>query len=150
METQIRLGPITAPAYLTVLGVNLLETVQRVLVVLFDDRLSLNGWTGSTIVLSWLSKPVSSWQTFIRSSISKIQSFLSFEKWNHVGSDGNPADICSRGVPADKIKNNSMWWHGPSWLSEKSSWPYCLITPAGVFPIQTVEAIVPTCQTSHL
>ena len=67
-----------------VLGVNLLETVHRVLVILFDDRLSLNGWTDSTIVLSWLSKPASSWQTFIRNRISKIQSFSSFEKWNHL------------------------------------------------------------------
>ena len=75
---------------------------------------------------------------------------MSFEKWNHVVSEENPADICSRGVPADKIANMSLWWHGPPWLSEKSSWPQSLITPAGIFPIQTDEAIISTCQTSHL
>ena len=133
-----------------VLGVNLLETVHRVLVILFNDRLSLNGWTDSTIVLSWLSKPASSWQTFIRYRISKIQSFLPFEKWNHVVGEENPADICSRGVPADKIADMSLWWHGPSWLSEKSSWPHSPITPAGIFSNQTDEAIISTCQTSHL
>ena len=56
-----------------VLDVNLLETVHRVLVNLFDDRMSLNGWTNSTTVLSWLSKPASSWQNFIRNRISKTQ-----------------------------------------------------------------------------
>ena len=38
----------------------------------------------------------------------KYNRFLSFEKWNHVASDENPADICSRGVPADKTANNSL------------------------------------------
>ena len=46
--------------FAAILGVNFLETVHRVLVVLFDERLSHNGWTDSTIVLSWLSKPASS------------------------------------------------------------------------------------------
>ena len=58
---------------------NLLETVRRVLVVLIYEKVSLNGWTDSTIALSWLSKPASSWQTFICNRISKIQSFLSFK-----------------------------------------------------------------------
>ena len=46
--------------FAAVLCVNLLETVLRVLVVFFDDRLSLHCWTDSTIVLSRLSKPASS------------------------------------------------------------------------------------------
>ena len=132
------------------LGMNLLETVHRVLVIFFDDRMSLNGWTDSTIVLSRLSKPASSWKTFIRNRISKIQSVLSFDKWNHVDSDENPADICSRGISADKMANKSSWWHGPPWLSDKSSLPHSLISPADNLPVQTDEIIIPTCQTSNL
>ena len=58
-----------------VFGVNLLETVHRVLVVPFDEKLSLNSWTDSTIVLSWLLKPATSWPTFIRNSFSQIHFF---------------------------------------------------------------------------
>ena len=39
---------------------------------------------------------------------------------------------------------------GPPWIFEKSSWAHSEIFPAGVFPIQTDETIVPTCQTRHL
>ena len=80
--------------------------------------MGLNDWIDSTIVLSWLSKPASSWQTLIRNRISKIQSFLSFEKRYHVGSDEILDDICSRGISADKISNNSLWLHGPPRCSE--------------------------------
>ena len=133
-----------------VLGGNLLETVHRVLVFLFDDRMSLNGGTDSTIVLSWLSKPASSWQTFIRNRISKIQSGLSFNKWNQVDSDENPADICSRGISADKTANKFWWWHGPPWLSDNSSLPHSPITPADIFPVQTDKTVIQTCQTSNI
>ena len=136
--------------YAAVLGVSLLETVHGVLVILFDDTMSLNSWTDSSIALSWLSKPASSCQTFIRNRISKIQSVLSFDKWNHVDSDENPADICSRGNSADKIANKSLWWHGPPLLSDKSSLPHSPISPADILPVQTDETIIPTCQTSNL
>ena len=133
-----------------VLGVNLLEKVHRVLVILSEDRMSVNGWTDSTSVLSWLSKPASSWQTFIRNRISKIQPILSIDIWNHVDSDENPADICSGGISADKIANKYLWWHGPPWLSDKPSLPHSPITPADILPVQTDETIIPNCQISNL
>ena len=106
MASRTRVAPVKSLClpeqglFAAILGVNFLETVHRVLVVLFDERLSHNRWTDSTTVLSWLSKPASSLQTFIRNIISEIQSFLSFEKWHHVASDENLADIGTRGVSA--------------------------------------------------
>lgn len=30
----------------------------------------------------------------------------------------NPADLISRGASAEQIKNNALWWFGPSWDTE--------------------------------
>ena len=32
----------------------------------------------------------------------------------------NPADLGPRGVLASQLKENQLWWHGPSWLTERS------------------------------
>jgi len=38
-------------------------------------------------------------------------------EWSHVKSEDNPADIASRGICATKLKDCSIWWNGPKWLS---------------------------------
>ena len=44
--------------------------------------------------------------------------------WNHCPGVENPADIGSRGEAASKLKDNTLWWRGPSWLSEPMmNWP---------------------------
>ena len=35
---------------------------------------------------------------------------------HHVTSKNIPADIVSRGLPAEELKGNFLWWHGPSFL----------------------------------
>ena len=55
-----------------VMGVIILGTVQRILVILFDYMLPLNGRTKSIIALSLFSVPDRSWQTFIRHSLVKM------------------------------------------------------------------------------
>ncbi|GFU11788.1 uncharacterized protein TNCV_2024661 [Trichonephila clavipes] len=35
-----------------------------------------------------------------------------------------PADLISRGLPLNDLKNNKIWWHGPKWLTMKQTeWP---------------------------
>lgn len=36
--------------------------------------------------------------------------------WSYVSTKENPADLCSRGVKARDLVNNSLWWHGPQFL----------------------------------
>lgn len=38
-------------------------------------------------------------------------------------STGNPADIASRGMAANKLVNSSVWWYGPDLLQcSQESW----------------------------
>ena len=46
------------------------------------------------------------------------------DEWAYVSTHENPADIGSRGVLASQLKNNELWWNGPTWLAEKpNDWP---------------------------
>ena len=78
-------------------------------------------WTDSSIVLAWLSKPASRWKTFVGNRVEEIHEFLRPSQFFHVRTHENPADILSRGLDASKLKNNTLWWHGPSWLSQFKS-----------------------------
>ncbi|XP_075162761.1 uncharacterized protein LOC142235393 [Haematobia irritans] len=75
-------------------------------------------WSDSMIVLAWLQKPPCSWTTFISNRVSKIVDLVGVDCWRHVRSEHNPADIISRGVQPKDLIDNSLWWHGPSWLSD--------------------------------
>ncbi|KII64479.1 hypothetical protein RF11_03887 [Thelohanellus kitauei] len=38
--------------------------------------------------------------------------------WMHISGTVNPADIASRGVSRDELRNNDLWCHGPTWISK--------------------------------
>ncbi|XP_065076070.1 uncharacterized protein LOC135699709 [Ochlerotatus camptorhynchus] len=81
-------------------------------------------WVDSTIVLSWLKAPPTTWVKFVANRVSKIQQATQHCAWNHVVSQLNPADCISRGTEAETILHNDLWWRGPPWLHlEPSSWP---------------------------
>jgi len=58
--------------------------------------------------------------------VNHIQETTNVEAWNHISSKKNPADLVSRGVDANILRNLSLWWNGPNWLQlEETSWPKC-------------------------
>ncbi|XP_062703704.1 uncharacterized protein LOC134286149 [Aedes albopictus] len=81
-------------------------------------------WTDSTVVLSWLAAPPSTWKTFVANRVAEIQEITSSAVWNHVSSEDNPADMISRGVNLRDLTECTFWWHGPRWLRLLSlPWP---------------------------
>ncbi|XP_065368746.1 uncharacterized protein LOC135961178 [Calliphora vicina] len=81
-------------------------------------------WSDSAIVLGWLSKPPSSWETYVANRTARIHELMSDVTWRHVPTHDNPADLGTRGCKAQHLVNNSLWWNGPSWLQKPSSeWP---------------------------
>ncbi|XP_072766488.1 uncharacterized protein [Anoplolepis gracilipes] len=81
-------------------------------------------WTDSKIVLVWLNSPARRWKTFVSNRISEIQGGSSPSEWRHVKSKENPADLISRSVTPEKLKNSDLWWKGPPWLNlNKKEWP---------------------------
>lgn len=80
-------------------------------------------WTDSTVTLAWIQSPSDRWKTFVANRVSAIQE-LTNENWHHIDTKSNPADLISRGASAKELRESSLWWHGPSWLSEdESKWP---------------------------
>lgn len=83
-------------------------------------------WTDSMVVLAWLRSPATRWKTFVANRVNHIQESTNVDAWNHVKSKENPADLVSRGMDANLLRDSRLWWHGPDWLQqEDSTWPKC-------------------------
>ncbi|UYV73935.1 hypothetical protein LAZ67_11001507 [Cordylochernes scorpioides] len=81
-------------------------------------------WSDSTIVLSWLRIMSGNLPTFIGNRVAEIQSCPQVREWRYVPTGDNPADIASRGIMGSELKQYSIWWTGPTWLSaESTEWP---------------------------
>lgn len=77
-------------------------------------------WSDSTIVLSWIAREPTQWKTFVANRVAEIQRETKEALWYHVKSEDNPADLLSRGVNPDKLKDKKMWWEGPQVLHQNS------------------------------
>lgn len=81
-------------------------------------------WTDSSIVLSWLAKPPCTWDTFVANRTSRILELVPDANWRYVSTHENPADLGTRGCKPQDLVNNTLWWQGPSWITNPcSSWP---------------------------
>ncbi|CAK1598128.1 unnamed protein product [Parnassius mnemosyne] len=56
--------------------------------------------------------------------VNEIQESTYGHTWSYVPSRDNPADLVSRGLKANVIKDTPMWWSGPSFLlRNENEWP---------------------------
>lgn len=116
----------------------LYETTRRA----FGERISeVRLWVDSTIVLGWLKKPPHTLKTFVANRVAKIQNKAREVSWYHVPSNQNPADLVSRGITLDELRNNQLWWNGPKWLTSEPQWPTNM---------KDAEVILPEVKTSGL
>lgn len=81
-------------------------------------KLEVHAWTDSMITLAWINGNLHRWETFVANRVSKIRDMVECEKWHHVGTKDNPADVASRGMDAADLKGCDIWWNGPIWLSK--------------------------------
>ncbi|XP_046608737.1 uncharacterized protein LOC124299524 [Neodiprion virginianus] len=82
-------------------------------------------WSDSKVVLAWLLSHPSRWKTFIANRVNFITTSLPADtQWGYVSTLENPADLPTRGLKPSELKDSSLWWHGPTWLTKPSSeWP---------------------------
>ncbi len=72
----------------------------------------------------WRMTLLLKWTTFLENRVSDIQDFIGPSNWRHVSSQLNPADVASRGISADKLIDDELWWKGPEFLlHSKETWP---------------------------
>jgi hypothetical protein len=76
-------------------------------------------WVDSQIALSWL-ETTGTLDTFVHNRVTEIRKHRS-AKFHYIRSNENPADLCARGTTSPKLKNLSLWFHGPGWLSAEES-----------------------------
>ncbi|XP_060524303.1 uncharacterized protein LOC132700786 [Cylas formicarius] len=88
------------------------------------DVQNIYAWSDSTIVLGWIRSPPCRWRTFVSNRVSQIQDNVAPERWFHIKSEDNPADLASRPVLPSDLVDCPLWWAGPAWLSRPSEeWP---------------------------
>ncbi|KAI8420767.1 hypothetical protein MSG28_007980 [Choristoneura fumiferana] len=97
----------------------------------YDDSVQLdtiNAWSDSSIVLSWLKAKPHMLQTFECNRVQDIQQSKRHITWRHVRSERNPSDVASRGMSARELIQFKLWW-SPDWLlREESQWPQLPVT----------------------
>ena len=113
----------------------LMHTVKNAL----QSQVKLDGvrfWLDSKTALSWIENK-GEWKQFVRHRVNEILKLTDKEDWAYCSTEENPADLGSRGVLASQLKENQLWWRGPSWLTERpDDWP--VLTES----LQTPESLI--------
>ena len=85
---------------------------------------SVCAWLDSQIALAWIRIPSSRWKVFVANRVEEIQQKVPPSQWRFCSGSQNPADLVTRGISAAHLKESSLWWNGPHWLRQPSSyWP---------------------------
>ncbi|KAJ8955219.1 hypothetical protein NQ318_000244 [Aromia moschata] len=102
----------------------LAQLTEKVMNALNTNVNDIFYWCDSKIVLAWIAAPPNKWKTFVCNRVAEIQRLTNINRWNHVRSHENPADLISRGLLLENLIQNKLWWSGPAWLLEDSNcWP---------------------------
>ncbi|XP_076660353.1 uncharacterized protein LOC143363689 [Halictus rubicundus] len=85
---------------------------------------TMHAWTDASVVLAWVRSHASRWKPFVAHRVAEIQRLLPDVEWRHARTDENPADLATRGISAQVLVDDDLWWSGPSWLSgPQQDWP---------------------------
>ncbi|XP_059221615.1 uncharacterized protein LOC131996178 [Stomoxys calcitrans] len=93
----------------------LLARLLKKIIHIVEGNIEVYAWSDSTITLAWILNNKNK-NKFIRTRVEGIRNLVPQAQWRHVKSKENPADLGSRGVSPDKLKELDLWWYGPQWL----------------------------------
>ena len=80
-------------------------------------------WTDSTTVLWWLQTAHKNQQVFVAIRAAEILENSSMDQWRHVKGVENPAEIGTRGMSIEGLRE-SVWLNGLTWLQkDEDDWP---------------------------
>jgi hypothetical protein len=81
-------------------------------------------WTDNSSTLHWIRGSPSQWKPFVANRVMEIQSLLDPSVWRYCPGPQNPADVPTRGMSSNELKESRLWWEGPAWLrSSEEEWP---------------------------
>ncbi|XP_065180039.1 uncharacterized protein LOC135810477 [Sycon ciliatum] len=103
-----------------VMGFRMVKFIQSQLQL--QNNIPTYLWTDAKCVLHWLTTP-HHLSTFVANRVKEVKSNQQLQ-FRHVQSQDNPADIATRGLQPEELKESSLWWQGPAWLAgDKEDWP---------------------------
>ena len=80
-------------------------------------------WTDSSTVLQWLQTAHKKQQVFVANRAEETRENSSMDQWRQVKGVENPADIGTRVMPIEGLKE-SVWLNGLAWLKRsEDNWP---------------------------
>ena len=127
VSSKARVAPLSSMSIprLELMGAVLcLRLAMSIADVLNIDKDLLEFWTDSMNVLWWLCRPSRDFKTFISNRVGEIQESSKPEQWHHVPTSTNPADLLTRGMTVQTLKNSLLWWEGSEFLKDRQdSWP---------------------------
>ena len=81
---------------------------------------SVHLWVDSLVVLHWIRNQ-KAWKQYVHNRVEEIRGLTSVGDWNFCPGELNSADLPSRGVNAKELVGNTLWWHGPSNITDQSN-----------------------------
>ena len=102
-------------------------------------------YTDSRNALCWISTPAHESKTYVYNRSAEIQRASEPEQWAHVATEVNPADIATRFVSIEDLKDNKIWFEGPPFLKDpKFTFKKFEPKPSDITPEVTKELKNPT------
>ena len=81
-------------------------------------------FTDSLINLYRIKNGPEKYKLWVANRLAEILSHTKPEQWRHCAGPQNPADLPSRGISAEELKNSKLWWNGPDFITkDPSEWP---------------------------
>ena len=118
------LVPVTVPRLELMAAVTGLRLTQVIIRVLEIPMSTVTFYSDSLDVLWWIRGKEKDFRAFVANRVGEIQMYSDPQQWQHVSTEQNPADLVSRGISAENIIDNSLWWSGPDWLlKDEDDWP---------------------------
>ena len=106
------------------------------------DDTATRCWTDSTIALGWIRGEPQRWKQFVSNRVTEIQSLTAPSDWSHCPGEMNPADLTTRGLPAEELVGSRLWLSGPSWLATPQGRPDADEAPGSGDELPEARAVV--------
>nr|CAD2206059.1 unnamed protein product [Meloidogyne enterolobii] len=102
-----------------VIATRIIKFVERQIGIEVNEKYL---WCDSKSVLYWIKNNQEK-EKFVQNRIKEIRTNIDL-KFGYVPTEGNPADIGTRGCTPLELRANKQWWYGPVWLEgPKENWP---------------------------
>lgn len=101
-------------------AVMLAEQMKKVYKALkLDENTSMLAFSDSQITLAWIRGEEDRWGIFVANRVRKINDLLPNEIWHYVDTKANPVDLVSRGMTAEALVGNELWFNGPGFIHQE-------------------------------